>query len=174
MSHHILVRPAEIHDVDAMYDFFAPYAEKRIILPRSRDDLFQHLQEFLVAEYDGKVVGAVALHIYASNLAEIRSLVIDPAHQSMGIGRMLVEGAERVAAGLGLASVFALTYVDKFFIKLGYSIVSRESLPQKVWTVCIHCDKFSHCDEIAVQKRLSDAPIEPMNVIPILEVVAKD
>ncbi|MDX8383339.1 MAG: GNAT family N-acetyltransferase, partial [Ghiorsea sp.] len=34
------------------------------------------------------------------------------------------------------------------------AVVAKESLPQKVWTVCVHCPKFSHCDEIAVRKYL--------------------
>jgi len=30
-----------------------------------------------------------------------------------------------------------------------------ESLPEKVFGVCVTCPKFNNCDEIAMQKRLS-------------------
>ena len=79
-----------------------------------------------------------------------------------------------VTAGLGVARIFALTYVPGFFARLGYAQVPKETLPHKVWTVCVHCDKFADCDELAVEKRLSDAPIQPMRLIPILEVSRPD
>jgi amino-acid N-acetyltransferase len=170
MTHQMIVREAETGDVDAIDRLLQPYAEKKIILKRSKDDLYEHLQEFVVAEYDGVLVGTAALHVYGSNIAEIRSLVVAPDYQGKGIGHMLVEGCERLAMRLHVAKLFALTYVDSFFVAMGYEVVAKESLPHKIWTVCVHCEKFGDCDEIAVQKRLSDVPIQPMRVIPILEV----
>jgi len=170
MSHRIQVRVAEVDDVDAIAELLAPFAEQEIILPRSRDDIFQHLQEFVVAFFDGNLAGVAAMHIYGSNLAEVRSLVVHDDMQGRGIGHLLVEACEKWGAGLGVACIFALTYVPEFFSRFGYEQVPKESLPYKIWTVCVHCSKFSDCDEVAVQKRLSDAPIKPMRVVPILEV----
>ncbi|MDQ6966622.1 MAG: N-acetyltransferase [Mariprofundaceae bacterium] len=170
MPHSISVRMAAVDDVDAIHALLSPFAETHIILPRTRDDLFQHLQEFLVAMYDGELVGVAAVHIYGSNLAEIRSLVVRPDMQCHGIGRVLIEGCEKWAMQLGVARIFALTYVPDFFGNLGYPRVQRESLPHKVWTVCVHCAKFTDCDEVAVEKRLSDEPIEPMRTLPIIEI----
>jgi len=170
MSHRILVRAAETDDVDDIYALLVPYAKKNVILQRSKDDLYQHLQEFMIAEYDGVLVGTAALHIYGSNIAEIRSLVVNPDYQGKRIGHVLVEGCEKMAGQLHVAKVFALTYVDHFFTSMGYAVVPKESLPHKIWTVCVHCKKFGDCDEIAVEKRLSDARIEPMRVIPILSI----
>jgi len=170
MTRRTLVRAAETGDVDNMYALLAPYAKEQVILQRNKDDLYQHLQEFVIAEYDGVLVGTAALHIYGSNIAEIRSLVVNPAYQGKRIGHLLVEGCEKMAMQLHVAKVFALTYVDHFFISMGYNVVPKESLPHKIWTVCVHCKKFGDCDEIAVEKRLSDARIEPMQVIPILDI----
>jgi len=170
MSHRIRIRSASVDDVEGIYSLLKPFAEQNIILDRDRDNIFQHLQEFLVAEYDGELAGVVCAHIYGKNMAEVRSLVVNPDFQKHGIGRLLVEGCEQWLAGLGVAKVFALTYVTGFFSKMGYRIVSKESLPHKVWTVCVHCARFADCDEVAVEKVLSDAPIEPMVLIPIIEV----
>jgi len=167
MPHRIIVRMAEADDVEQMYQMLLPYSEKKIVLPRTRDSLFQHLQEFVIAEYDGKLVGLAALHVYQANLAEVRSLVVDDDHQGMGIGRLLVEACEKVAAGLGLEKVFALTYVTGFFGHMGYNVVQKESLPHKIWTVCIHCEKFTNCDEVAMAKQLN---VEPAETSPIIEV----
>ncbi len=169
MTHRISIRNAIASDVPHIYTLLIPFADKDIILQRDEDNIFQHLQEFLVAEYDGKIAGVICVHIYGKNLAELRSLVVDPAYQKHGIGRLLVEGCEQWVAELGVAKVFALTYVTGFFIKLGYRIVSKESLPQKVWTVCVHCARFADCDEVAVEKVLADVPIQPMTILPIIE-----
>ncbi|MDX8403993.1 MAG: N-acetyltransferase [Mariprofundaceae bacterium] len=167
MPHRIRIRMAEADDVDAMHALLLPYSEKNIVLPRSQDDLFEHLQEFVVAEFDGALVGLAALHVYQTNLAEIRSLVVSDTHQGMGIGRLLVEGCEKVATELGVEKVFALTYVENFFGQLDYAAVQKETLPHKIWTVCIHCEKFSNCDEVAVEKVL---PRSRSEHLPIIEV----
>lgn len=167
MPHHITVRMAETDDVEAMHALLLPWSEKKIVLPRTHDSLYQHLQEFVVAEYDGKLVGLAALHVYQANLAEIRSLVVCDSHQGMGIGKLLVEACEKVAVGLGLEKVFSLTYVTGFFGRMGYSVVQKESLPHKIWTACIHCEKFTNCDEVAMEKRLSSEPNESSPIIEI-------
>lgn len=149
------VRPAQVQDVKDMYAFMLPYMLDKTLIPRDKDNIYQHLQEFVVAIYEEKVVGVVALHVYTATLAEIRSLVVPSQYQGLGIGAALVKACESLAISMGITCVFALTYVDIFFIKLGFHVVQKESLPQKVWTVCVHCPKFSHCDEIAVQKILS-------------------
>jgi len=173
MPHSILVRAAEAADVDNMHELLLAYSEQSVLLPRSRDNIFQHLQEFLVAEYDGSFAGVIALHIYGPNLAEIRSLAVSPSRQGLGIGRLLVEASEKWAAGLGVSCIFALTYVADFFAGLGSDRVPKERLPHQIWTVCVHCDKFADCDEIAVRKFLADADVEPAQVVPILEVGRK-
>jgi len=170
MSHRIQARMAEVGDVNAIAALLAPFAEKEIILPRSRDNIFQHLQEFVVAFFDGELAGVAAMHIYGSNLAEVRSLAVRNDMQGRGIGHLLLEACEKWGAGLGVACIFALTYVPEFFLHHGYAQVPRESLPHKIWTVCVHCSKFADCDEIAVQKRLSASPIKPMRIIPITEI----
>ena len=68
----------------------------------------------------------------------------------------MVDGIEQMARELGLTRMIALTYVPGFFRKLGYQIVAMESLPEKVFGVCVTCPKFDHCDEIAMQKLLTD------------------
>ena len=50
----------------------------------------------------------------------------------------------------------ALTYVPAFFHKLGFKTVPMETLPEKVWGVCIKCYKYNKCDETAVLLELRD------------------
>ncbi len=57
-----------------------------------------------------------------------------------------------------LHSLFAFTYVDGFFRKLGYEEVDRGELPLKAWKDCLRCPKFQACDEIAMLKRIKTTP----------------
>ncbi len=155
----IEIRAAQVQDVESIYQLMLPFMQDKTLIERNQDDIFEHLQEFIVAVKEQSIVGVSALHIYGSNLAEIRSLVVSPKAQRMSIGHKLVKACEEMGAQLGVTRMFALTYVDKFFLEQGYEVVAKESLPQKVWTVCIHCPKFSHCDEIAVVKSLEELTI---------------
>jgi len=169
VPHRIRIRNAETGDVDAIAGLLAPLARREILLPRDRDDIFEHLREFLVAEADGMLAGAASLHVYGENLGEIRSLAVAPDRHGHGIGRALVEGCETLAAALGLARLFALTYVPGFFERLGYRRIAKEALPHKVWTVCVHCPRFARCDEVAVEKTLGKAPVRPAAILEVNE-----
>ena len=154
LTEEIQVRPAQVQDVEPMYALMLPFMETNVLIRRDQDNIYQHIQEFVVAIQGERIIGVSALHIYGSNLAEVRSLVVSPDAQGHGAGHLLVHASEDLAKAIGVTSIFALTYVDEFFTKQGYEIVAKESLPHKVWTVCVHCPKFSHCDEIAVKKSL--------------------
>jgi hypothetical protein len=65
-----------------------------------------------------------------------------------------VEEARR----LQIRKVMALTYERKFFQNLGFEVVSKESLPLKVWSECFRCPKRDNCDEIAMVRVLEDVP----------------
>ncbi|MDX8389190.1 MAG: N-acetyltransferase [Mariprofundaceae bacterium] len=158
------IRHAAASDVKKIDALLSPFSAKEALLPRTRDDLFQHLQEFMVATDKGEVIGAVALHIYGSNLAEIRTLVVHASHQGKGVGKQLVQACETWAIKLGIACLFALTYLPGFFTALHYEHAEKESLPQKIWTVCIHCAHFSNCNEVCVRKQLSNHVIKPMQI----------
>lgn len=149
-----LVRPAAIGDVPTIHHLLEIYAAKGNLLPRTFSELYRHLRDFFVIEVDGRVVACAALEIFTEDLGEVRSLVVDEAHERRGYGRLLVERVLDEARTIGLRRVMALTYVPLFFHRLGFRTVGKESLPEKVWGVCVKCYKFNHCDETAVLKEL--------------------
>ncbi|MHC4117184.1 MAG: N-acetyltransferase [Planctomycetota bacterium] len=145
-------RSAKISDVEAINGLINSYAERDRMLFRSMADIYENLQCFTVAELDGEVVGCCALEIIWSDLAEIKSLAVDENCKQMGIGRMLVAAAAEQAVNLGVPKVFALTLEPEFFLKAGFEIVEKDTLPMKVWSDCARCPKQQNCDEIAVVK----------------------
>jgi len=124
------------------------------MLFRSLADIYENLQTFLVAEVDTTVVGCCALEVVWADLAEIKSLAVDPSHRNKGIGKALVAAAVEQARCLGVPRVFALTLEEEFFVRLGFDTVDMEKLPMKVWSDCARCPKQQNCDEIAVLKSL--------------------
>jgi len=128
------------------------------MLPRALPELYENVWEFTVAETDGQVVACGALCLYSEEIAEIRSLCVDPEQKTAGLGRAVANQILHEAKGLGLKNVFALTVVPGFFSKMGFYPVERGALPQKVWRDCLQCEKYFRCDEKAMVFDLASLP----------------
>jgi len=146
----LTIRKAELRDVPALFKLISRYAAEQVLLPRPLTNLYEDVWEFTVAEEDGELLGCGALKFYNQELAEIRSLCVDAALKSKGVGRLLTEALMDEAERCGIKTVFALTVVPAFFEKLGFQKAPRERFPIKVFQDCLGCPKYSCCDEIAV------------------------
>ena len=149
------IRNARIPDAREICRLINYYAEHDKMLFRPLAEVYENLQTFWVAEIDDAVVGCCALEIVWSDLAEIKSLAVDPDRRKQGVGAALVGIAVEEARRLGVPQVFALTLEPGFFGKLGFEVVTKESLPMKVWSDCARCPKQQDCDEVAVVKSLA-------------------
>lgn len=149
-----MIRKAILQDARQIHKLLLNYAKDGLVLPRSLMDIFEAIRDFYVFVEEDRVVGAAALNICWEDLAEVRSLVVDQGHNGRGIGRYLVEACISEARQLGIGRVFALTYQQVFFEKLGFSVIEKSELPQKIWGDCIKCAKFPECDEIALSLSL--------------------
>ena len=155
----ITVRRAGLADVPKMLPLLETYARQAEILPRSEEEVYHSIREWAVAEAENEILGMGSLLIMWRDLAEIRSLVVDPACQGQGVGRKLVELLLDEARHLMLERVFALTRKPGFFLKLGFQLTRIEQLPRKVKRDCVFCPKFHACDEVAVIMEL-DSVVE--------------
>ena len=144
------IRKAKISDLRHVHSLINAFAKREQMIPRSLNDLYETLRDFVVCESNGTVCGVCALHIMWEDLAEIRSLAVAEAFQNQGVGKKLVKQCLREAKDLGIKRIFALTYQPEFFKKLGFRDIDKSSLPQKIWGDCLHCHKFPECDENAV------------------------
>ncbi len=145
-----VIRKARAEDVPAIQKLVAYFAAKGELLPRTLNELYQHLRDFFVCEFHREVVGIAALSLYWEDLAEVRSLAVQDGHGGKGLGAALVHACLEEAARLGIRRVFALTYRPGFFEKLGFREIDKRELPQKIWKDCIRCAKFACCDEVAL------------------------
>ena len=147
------LRKATFGDVEPIHKLVNDYAQQGVMLPRSRNSIYETLRDVIIAEEDDRLVGVGSLHLSWDALAEVRALAIAPGFQRRGIGRQIVEELLIEGRALGVKTFFTLTYQPEFFGTLGYSEVTKEELPQKVWKECINCPKFPNCDEVAMVKR---------------------
>lgn len=150
----VTCRRATEDDVDSLYEIIQSYAEKGIMLPRSKEALGRNIATFVIAESEGRFVGCGSLFRLGKDLVEIRSLGVTDGYKGQGIGRKLVTFLTEEAIAQEIPKIMALTYEVAFFEKNGFSVVPKEIFPEKVWTDCVHCKKQHNCDEIAVLKRL--------------------
>lgn len=144
------IRRATISDIDELFTLINIYSEQKVVLPRTKESLYQNIFSIYVAVIDNKVVGSASLTILDKELAEIRSLVVDSSVKKLGIGKLLVEQIIEETRRIGINKLISLTYQVEFFQKCGFEITVKDNMPQKVWKDCIHCPKLHHCDEIAM------------------------
>lgn len=154
------VEKARITDASQMHKLINEFAGKGLMLARPLSELYECIRDFSVARERDRVVGCASLHVNWEDLAEIKSLVVSQKLQSKGIGGKLVKACIEEARGLGIPTVFCLTYRPKFFEGLGFTVVDRMSLPRKVWVECYRCAKFPDCDETALVYKIEPAPAE--------------
>ena len=146
-----MIRKARMADVKAIHGLIAEYARKGDMLPRALADIYENLRDYFVFLGDGgELVGSAAIHIMWEDLAGVRSLAVREGQMRRRVGTQLVEACISEAIVLGIARVFALTYKPEFFEKLGFHVVEKSELPQKIWADCLKCSKFPDCDEVAL------------------------
>jgi amino-acid N-acetyltransferase len=164
----IEIRKALTKDAVVIHKLVNDFAKQEVMLPRTLLSVYENIRDFHVAVEDGRVVGCSALHFTWGDMAEVRSLAVDPEAGGQGIGRMLVEANIAEARAHSLVQVYAFTYVTGFFDKLGFRVVPHEEMPRKVWMDCVNCHKFNCCDEVAMVLDLVEGaqpePFDPTQV----------
>jgi len=151
-----MIRKAVLDDVKSIHALLQFYNIKGELLARPLSKLYDHLRDFWVFEdpQTHKVVGCCALQFCWENLAEIRSLAVDPEFTGRGIGKTLTERTIQEAFYFKITDLFTLTYRPTFFEPFGFSVIDKNLLPIKVWSDCIGCVSFPNCNEIAMLKKL--------------------
>lgn len=116
----VLIRPARTADVRTIRMLVDTYSRDGRLLSKATVTLFEDIQEFLVAELDGEVVGCGALHVMWEDLAEVRTVAVAPEHARQGIGSLLLTTLMERAREVGVQRVFCLTFMVRFFEEHGF------------------------------------------------------
>lgn len=141
----VCIRPALPQDVPSIHDLVEPYAQQRILLAKEWVAYYEGIQEFVVAEVDGTVVGCGALHVMWSDLAEVRTMAVSPDHRGRGVGHLLLQALLQQARDLGLSRVFCLTFEVDFFTAHGFAPIAGTPVAPDVYAELLR----SHDDGVA-------------------------
>lgn len=133
MSEYI-VRPARSADVIGIRSLLQPMVEQRILLGKDLAVLYGSVQEFVVAEADGELIGCGALHVIWEDLGEVRTLLVREDWLHHGVGRAIVDRLEQSAADLGLSRLFCLTFEVPFFTRRGYTPIGEQVVDPDVYS----------------------------------------
>lgn len=167
----IIIRRAGVKDVPQIFKLVNAMARlKNNLLPRSMWELYEHVRDFIVAVDGERIVGTCSLHIFWEDLAEVRSLAVDLDYQGQGWGERLMKAIIEDGREVGMRRLFTLTTIPQFFEKFNFEIATKEQLPQKTWSECFKCPKFTECDEFALVLDLVPGYVGPTpisNTVPL-------
>jgi amino-acid N-acetyltransferase len=90
------------------------------------------LPAFVVAEAEGALVGVAGLELCCDN-ALLRSVAVEPAWRSHGVGRALVTRLISDAEARGVHALYLLTTTaERYFPSFGFREVARDAVPDDV------------------------------------------
>ena len=129
------IRRARTTDIRAIRSLVDEYTADRRLLSKATVTLYEHVQEFWVAvrSCDDAVVGCGALHVMWEDLAEIRTVAVDPAHRGEKIGHRLVSVLLDAAREVGVSRVFVLSFETAFFGAFGFAEIAGSAVPAAVY-----------------------------------------
>ncbi|WP_411145754.1 amino-acid N-acetyltransferase [Streptomyces sp. x-80] len=132
----LTVRRARTGDVPAVRRLIDSYSRDGILLDKATVTLYEDIQEFWVAERDedGEVVGCGALHVMWEDLAEVRTLAVDPQLRGSGVGHQVLDKLLRTAGWLGVRRIFCLTFEVDFFAKHGFVEIGETPVDGDVYS----------------------------------------
>ena len=130
----IAIRPATTADVRAIADLVAAYAgDGPKLLRKATVQLFEDVQEFVVAVDGGRVVGCGALHVLWEDLAEIRTVAVASDAQRGGVGSAILSELIDRARRLGIKRLFCLTFATGFFGAHGFVEIDGTPVEPEVY-----------------------------------------
>lgn len=112
------IRDATPADVEEMLLMMHRAMEDEQLVERDKSGILAHLEDYVVMEIDGNVVGVGALHPYAAKgSAELACIYVKKDHEGQGYGQALVNLLEKRAKPMGLNKLFILsTQATEYFV----------------------------------------------------------
>nr|WP_301541955.1 amino-acid N-acetyltransferase [Shewanella sp. KJ2020] len=127
------LRRASIADIGGVLNLIRPLEEQGILVRRSREQLEIEIEQFMLIERDGLVIGCAALYPFEEdNAGEFACLVVHPDYRDADRGSLLLKNIIGQARSRGYSRLFALTTRSiHWFLEHGFVIEDVEALPQK-------------------------------------------
>lgn len=129
----VIIRPAKTGDVKSIRKLVDSYAAPGQMLSKETVTLYESVQEFIVAEQDGLLIGCGALHILWEDLAEVRTVAVREDFHKQGVGHQILEAIIDRAREVGVEKIFCLTFQVDFFGRHGFEIIEGTPVEPDVY-----------------------------------------
>ena len=129
----VIVRPARTSDIKAIRGIIDAYVLGRRLLAKETVTLYETVQEFTIAEYEGEIVGCGALHVLWEDLAEVRTVAVLESMRGKGVGNAIIGNIVERARNLGIARIFCLTFETEFFRRNGFEVIEGTPVEPEVY-----------------------------------------
>lgn len=129
----LIIRPARTADIKAIRAIIDTYVLGRRLLSKETVTLYETVQEFTIAEFNGEVVGCGALHILWEDLAEVRTVAVLEKMRGQGVGNAIIASIVTRAQEIGVERIFCLTFETDFFGRNGFEIIEGTPVEPEVY-----------------------------------------
>lgn len=135
-----VLRRARTSDVREIRQLIDAYTADGRLLSKATVTLYEDVQEFVIAERHGEVIGCGALHVMWEDLAEIRTVAVRPELHGLGIGSAILGDLLSRARDLGVRRVFCLTFETDFFARHGFEPIDEAPIDHAVYAQLLQSD----------------------------------
>jgi len=129
----LIVRPARTGDIKSIRAIIDSYVLGRRLLSKETVTLYESVQEFIIAEYEGAIVGCGALHVLWEDLAEVRTVAVLESMRGKGVGNAIIENIVARARSVGVERIFCLTFETDFFARNGFEVIEGTPVAPEVY-----------------------------------------
>ncbi|WP_111980339.1 amino-acid N-acetyltransferase [Algibacillus agarilyticus] len=127
------LRFANINDIGGILNLIRPLEQQGVLVRRSREQLEMEVNQFVVIERDGLVIGCAAFYPFEDeNVAEFACLAVHPEYRDADRGSLLLKYIISTARKLKYKTLFALTTTSiHWFLEHGFEFRDVSDLPEK-------------------------------------------
>ena len=129
----VVIRPATTADIKVIRHIIDVNKASRRMLEKETVTLYETVQEYVVAEENGEVVGCGALHVLWEDLAEVRTVGVEDKVRGQGVGHKILEELINRARKIGVKRIFCLTFETEFFGKHGFKEIQGTPVSHEVY-----------------------------------------
>jgi amino-acid N-acetyltransferase len=127
------IRSASLYDIAGILELIKPLEQQGVLVKRSREKLEMEINDYIVIERDGLIIGCTAIHTMNDKLsAEIACLAVHPDYRNSNRGNRLLEHLVTKAKARNLSRLFVLsTQTMHWFIERGFESTETNTLPEQ-------------------------------------------
>ncbi len=126
------LRQANINDIGGILELITPLEQSGKLIKRSREKLEMEINDYMVIEIDGMVVGCAALHpILEARSGLISCVAVHPDYQQAQRGNLLLENLQDKARQQQIYTLYVLsTQTMQWFSERGFKPILIDELPK--------------------------------------------